>query len=140
MPIYTGILIIPPNTQQTNPQTLEIEIEEKTILQFEVFFPAGCNGLVNVAVFYGSEQIAPKPQGVGLIGNNETVSWPELWKTPEQPCTIRFEGWSPNTYYTHIIPVRIITRPSAAEKAEERRTLSENLIIKFLKKIVGVRT
>jgi len=128
MPIYPVELTVPAGTTQDKPAEAEVEIEEYTVIRFDVFFPPGCHGLVNVAVFYGSEQIAPKPAGAALKGDNELLSWPEEWHCPEKPTKLVFRGWAPNTMYPHTLLCRVITRP-----IEQERTISkEEELLEFL--------
>jgi len=139
MPIYVDALTVPAGTSKNNPAVLEIEVEEYTITGYEVFFPPGCHGQVYIAIYYGSEQLAPKPAGAALRGDWETVSWPEEWRVPERPCTIEFRGWSPLATYDHTVLCRVITRPIEQEGWVREQRESQSLIVKFLKRIIGVR-
>ena len=138
MPIYTAALTVPAGTPKDNPAVVEVEVEEYTVIRFDVYFPPGCHGQVHVAVFYGAEQIAPKPAEAALTGDFETVSWPEEWRVPERPCTIEFRGWSPNASYNHTVLCRVITRPVEQESWIKEQRESQGLIVKFLKRIIGV--
>jgi len=139
MPIYTGVLTVPSGTTLGNPATATIEIEEHTIIRFDVFFPPGCCCSVHVVARYGSEQVAPKPEGATLRGDGETISWPEEWRAPEKPCTIRFEAWSPTANYDHTILLRVITRPEAQEKAIKEERGAFKALKTFLERVIGVR-
>ena len=139
MPIYTTSLTVPAGTSTTSPANVEVKVNEWTIIRFDVFFPPGCAGLVHIAVYYGSEQIAPKPAGSSIRGDGETVSWPEEWRCPEKPCPITFLGWSPSASYDHTVLLRVITRPDAVEEEVATRRRQESLMVRFLKRIVGVR-
>ena len=138
MPIYTETLTVPAGTAQNNPATVEIEVEEYTVTRIDIYFPPGCHGLVHVVVFYGAEQLAPKPTGKTIIGNAETVSWPEEWRCPDRPATLEFRGWSPSARYDHNIICRVVTRPLAQEETVKGATESQSLLIKFLKRVIGI--
>ena len=140
MPIYTLDFTIPAGTSVNSPVEEDVEIEEYTVERIDVYFPPGCHGVVRIAVFYGAEQLAPKPAGSSLAGNGETVSWPELWRCPEKPATLTFKGWSPSASYDHTVLCRVITRPVEEERQVKEARESQSLIVRFLKHIVGVRT
>jgi len=139
MPVYTAPLVVSAGTTKDKPATTKLSVEECTIIRFDVYFPPGCHNLVHVAVFYGSEQIAPKPAGSSFVGNGETISWPEEYRCPEVPCPITFVGWAPTTRYDHSVVCRIVTRPIEVEDLERKTAEGQNLIIRFLKSVVGVR-
>jgi len=139
MPIYTEILNVPASTPQSRPATARITVEEYTVTRFDIYFPPGCHGLVHVVIFYGAEQIAPKPTGATITGDAETVSWPEEWRCPDRPATLEFRGWSPRARYPHAITCRVITRPLTQEEKVQEAFESQSLIVRFLRRIVGVR-
>jgi len=139
MPIYTEILNVPAGTASDNPATATITVEEYTVTRIDIYFPPGCHGLVHVVVFYGAEQLAPKPTGKTIVGNAETVSWPEEWKCPDRPATLEFRGWAPLTNYDHNILCRVVTRPLSQEEKVREAAESQSLLVRFLKHLIGVR-
>ena len=139
MPIYTETLTVPAGTTSDNPATATITVEEYTVTRIDIYFPPGCHGLVHVVVFYGAEQLAPKPTGKTIIGNAETVSWPEEWQCPEKPATLEFRGWAPLTNYNHNIICRVVTRPLSQEEKVREATEGQSLLVKFLKRVIGVK-
>ena len=139
MPIYTASLTVPAGTAQNSPASVEISVNEWTVIGFHVYFPPGCAGTVHIAVYYGSEQIAPKPTGASIRGDGETVSWPEEWKCPEKPCTLTFLGWSPSASYDHTVLIRVVTKPEHVEESENLAKQTQRLIMRFLKRVLGAR-
>jgi len=139
MPIYTDTLTVPRGTSSDDPVETTISINEWVVEGFDVVFPSGCAGLVHIIIMYGSEQIAPKPLGATLTGNNETVTWSEMWNTPEKPCTLRFLGWAPNTNYDHTLILRVRTLPKEVRKEREETKKTMGLIDKFIKLIGGIK-
>jgi len=111
MTLYIIDLTVPANTSQTEPVEQTIKIEEEVIVSVSCFFPAGCRGLVYTAVYYGEEQIFPRPHGKYLRGDNETIGWQEYYELPEVPCILTIRAWSPGTSYDHTITWRINALP-----------------------------
>ena len=111
MTLYIVDLDVPANTSQTEPVEQTIKIEEEVIVSVSCFFPAGCRGMVYTAVYYGEEQIFPRPYGKYLHGDNETIKWSEYYELPETPCILTIRGWSPGTSYDHTVTWRICALP-----------------------------
>jgi len=138
MPIYSGTLSVPAGTTSDSPATADVTVDEWVIVRFDVMFPSGCAGLVHAAVFYGSEQLAPRPTGASFIGNYETISWPESWRCPEKPCTVQFRGWAPSAIYDHNLQVRVVTLPSGDEELLSLQKEYYKLAIDFYRRVIGV--
>jgi len=111
MTLYIVDMIVPERTPQDNPLEKTITIEEEVIVSVACFFPAGCRGRVYTAIYYGEEQIFPRPFGEYLHGDNETIAWQEYYELPESPCTLTIRAWSPTAQYSHAITWRINALP-----------------------------
>jgi len=137
MPVYSETFTIPADTKKENPVTREIKIEQRLITKIEVHFPAGCCGMVGLRIYYGRKasylkQIWPYHSYEDFIGDNETISFREWWKTPELPCYLTLVGYSPNTKYSHTLVIRFGTLP---ELVAAPGIIFEKLF-RFLKKIL----
>jgi len=138
MPIYPVTLTVPADTPETAPVEVDVEIEEHRVTEVSVHYPNGCADMVHVALFYGIRQIAPRPEGATLVGNDETIRWLEKWDAPETPCKLTFKAWSPGTSYQHVLPCRVETEPEVEREERLVRITAFEKIIKFIKDVVGV--
>ncbi len=111
MTLYWFDITIPANTPESNPVEKEVMIEEEVIVRLSCHFPSGCRGMVYTAIYYGEEQIFPRPYGSYLHGDGETITWDEYYVLPSSPCVLTIRGWSPGTRYDHTIQWRIVALP-----------------------------
>jgi len=112
--IYTRILLVPANTSEDAPVSVEFELREPYLTRLDVHFPDGCALMVRARFMYGVKQLFPQPEGAWLVGNGETVSWDELLKFWELPILLRCEACSPGTSYQHQLAIRLITKEEEA--------------------------
>ena len=102
MPVYTDAYTVPANTPEETPVEVTMVIEEQYVTDFAVYFPIGCAGLAHAQVYYGSEQLAPKPTGSSFIGNDLLVHSPAVWKCPDYPHTeLTWKLWNLDDTYGH---------------------------------------
>jgi len=134
MPLYTDVITVPADTPETSPVTKTFEVWEDYITLIGVYFPPGCAAEVKVRCYYGSEQIAPLPKGSYFAGNGNFVEAPMRWKTPEKPCPIRFEAYSPDTDYDHSPILYIETMDE--EEAKPYKILND--FVSILKRLMGL--
>ena len=135
MTLYVIDVTVPANTAQTSPKEVQVEIEEEVVVSVECHFPPGCRGMVYTAVYYGEEQIFPRPHGSYLHGDGETIRWQEYYTLPSKPCTLTIRAWSPGTNYDHTITWRI----NALPKNIAKWWLALDRFIGFLAKVFRVR-
>lgn len=103
---YADSLVVPANTGISSPVTKEIQIVRGVVQQVEIYFPNGCNDLVNVAVFKGLRQMWPTPPSVGFADNNYHITFNESLALLEPPFVLLLTGWSNDTIYPHTIRFR----------------------------------
>ena len=111
MTLYVVDVTVPPDTPKEAPVEYEVEVWEEVIVSLECHFPLGCRGRVYTAVYYGEEQLFPRPFGVYLRGDGETIKWQEYYELPHVPCVLRIRAWSPGTRYPHTIIWRLNALP-----------------------------
>jgi len=111
MTLYVVDVTVPKDTAQTSPKEETVKIEEEVVVSVECHFPPGCRGMVYTAVYYGEEQLFPRPYGSYLHGDGETIRWEEYYELPESPCYLTIRAWSPRTSYNHTITWRISALP-----------------------------
>lgn len=103
---YEGSLVVPANTDGSAPATKEIQIVRGVVQQVEIYFPLGCNDLVNVAVFRGLRQIWPTPPSTSFVDNGYHIVFNEDQPLLEPPFTLLLKGWSNDTIYPHTVRFR----------------------------------
>jgi hypothetical protein len=116
MPIHTYRLLVPANTPESNPVSVDAKLpyflrQNSVLHKLEIHFPDGCCGMVHVAIFYGIRQIFPEIEGMTFTGNGETISFPDFWPLPNDPTTLTIKAWSPGTQYDHNILIRFGVLP-----------------------------
>ncbi len=111
MTLYVVDLTIPANTSEQNPITVKLQVEEEVVVRVGCYFPPGCRGMVYTAVYYGEEQIFPRPYASYLHGDGEAITWDEYYVLPSSPCVLTIRGWSPGTRYDHTVQWRIVALP-----------------------------
>jgi hypothetical protein len=111
MAIYSEKIIVPADTKEDNPVTLDIMLKEKFITSMAVSFEDGCAWMVGVRIMYGIKQFWPDRKGTWIFGNNETIEWEERFEMPAEGEKLTIVAVSPNTKYDHTIFIRITTLP-----------------------------
>lgn len=123
MPLYIAELSIPANTPPTSPQKAVVELWEEVLEQVIILIPAGHMALTGLKVFYGDEQLIPKPHGAWLKGDNLTLSFKMMWRLPERPTRLRLEGYNNDDTYDHTFYLYFIT--AMKEEAEWWRGIKD---------------
>jgi len=106
--IYTYSLKIPANTEETSPLEKEVEVEGEVIDMIQIVIPWGHGALAGMAIFYGLEQIAPRPTGTWFKGNDQVIEWRELFTIPERKAKLRLVGYNDDDSYSHTFIVRFV--------------------------------
>jgi len=106
MPIYTRKIENSPLEEKET----KIEVEGDYLTHLNIKFPAGCYGLMNVAIFYGDEQVFPREKGTYFNGDDETIMWDGLWELPEHPCPLTVYTYNEDDTYNHLILLRLTTK------------------------------
>jgi len=106
--IYTYSLKIPLKTEETSPVEKEVEVEGEIIDMIQIVIPWGHGGLAGLAIFYGLEQIAPRPTGTWFRGNDQVIEWRELFTIPERKAKLILKGYNDDDSYPHTFIVRFV--------------------------------
>jgi len=106
--IYTYSLKIPIKTEETSPVEKEVEVEGEIIDTIQIVIPWGHGALAGLAIFYGLEQIAPKPTGTWFKGNDQVIEWRELFTIPERKAKLKLVGYNDDDSYSHTFIVRFV--------------------------------
>ena len=108
---YEYELEVAANTLEFNPATLEIQLVKGTIDHVEVFFPPGCNRLVDVAIWHSLRQVWPTPPAESFADDNFHLIFSEAHPLSEPPYNLTLLGWSSDTRYSHTIAFRFGISP-----------------------------
>ncbi len=103
---YEYSLDVPASTSAYNPVTSEVQLVRGIINQVEIYFPTGCNDLVDVAVWRNLRQVWPTPPAESFSDNGYHIVFSEDQKILEPPYSLMLVGWSGDTVYPHTIRFR----------------------------------
>ena len=103
---YEFDLTISANTAKSSPKELEVPLNAGTVTAVGIQFPAGCSGLVEVAIFRSGHQVWPGDPDEVIKGEDAIVSWTEDYDLDDPPFGFVLRGWSPGTTYDHTITFR----------------------------------
>jgi len=101
-------LEIPANTEETSPLEKEVKVEGEVIDTIQIVIPWGHGALAGLAIFYGLEQVAPRPSGTWFKGNNQVIEWRELFTIPERKANLVLKGYNDDDSYSHTFIVRFV--------------------------------
>jgi hypothetical protein len=109
---YAYDLLIPANTLQSNPVTVDARLGKGTLEQIYIGFPEGCGTMVSVCLEYRGFQFAPiiPNQAYHIDGN--VISIDTEQELDYEPFSITIKGWSPGTLYQHTISFILCVNPS----------------------------
>jgi len=106
--IYTYSLKVPIKTEKTSPIEKEVEVEGEIIDTIQIVIPWGHGALAGLAIFYGLEQIAPRPTGMWFRGNDQVIEWRELFTIPGRKAKLKLVGYNDDDSYSHTFIVRFV--------------------------------
>lgn len=97
------------NTGPAAEITEEVPVGYGLVKYVEIIFPAGCAGLVKVAVDRFARQVLPTNTGGYFDSNDEVISIPCEIDLTVPPYFLRLRGYNEDDTYDHTIRVRIYT-------------------------------
>jgi hypothetical protein len=110
---YVVEVTVPANTPDNNPVRETLVVEQGVITRVEVHFPPGCRGFVQTALFIGHYQLFPRPFGVWLRGDGETIGSNLSYEVSSPRATLTIYAKSPGSRYDHTIIWRLEVLPRA---------------------------
>ncbi|MBW2649064.1 MAG: hypothetical protein JRC53_04515 [Deltaproteobacteria bacterium] len=97
MTIYSYEYTVPASSTKE----FELEVEGDVITYVRLRFPPGPQGLLRVAIFYGTKQIFPYKESTWFFGDDEIIEWQEYWQLPETPCRLIIKAQNDDDTYEH---------------------------------------
>jgi len=135
MPIYTLDFTVMANTPKTSPAEETIEVEGRFLTRLSIFIPRGHHALTGLTLFYGLEQIFPKPSGTWLKGNDEVFEARLNWRLPLWETKLTFRAYNEDEVYDHTFYSRVET-VEELEEARPWRVLAD--FISILRRLLGI--
>ena len=116
---YDFSFTIPANTPRKTPEELDCKLTNGIIHRVEVAFPAGCAGLVFLAIRKGLHQVWPTNPDGAFNTDGYTIAFNEYYQLFSAPYKLTLEGWSLDDTYDHTLEVRIGILPAEILMPEE---------------------
>ena len=107
MTLYVYEITVDPSSEKKD----TIQIDDKIIFAIFVRFPPGPSALLELQIFYGEEQIFPRPKGAVVKGDDEIIYDFIFWEAPEKPVKLRVYAKNNDIQYPHTAIIRILTLP-----------------------------
>jgi len=110
---YAKELTATANTTEGTPDTLTFKVVPQIVTRVRVYFPAGCHGLVRVAIFDGDHQFAPSDPGEWFRGEDGAIDYQAYYDMRKGPNRITIKAWNADTAFDHEVLVNITILPYA---------------------------
>lgn len=104
--IYSVNILTPENTPIIEPKKTIIKLSRGLIYQFDIYFPPGSSGLMGIAVFEVNHQLYPFNTGSFFLGDNVTLTYPDLHELTEEQNELTIHTYNLDTDYEHLLQVR----------------------------------
>ncbi|OFW65462.1 MAG: hypothetical protein A2Y74_01515 [Actinobacteria bacterium RBG_13_63_9] len=107
-----------------SPVEEEVKLTHGVVHRVEVEFPAGCVGLVHVAIDHFAHQAWPANPSGSFASDDYVVAFDDYLPLLTPPYKLKLRGWTEGTSYDHTVKVRIGLLPESIAK-KRFGTLSE---------------
>lgn len=110
--LFSFTVSTPANTLQAAPQRTVLPLDLGTIVQVEIGFPPGPQGLLHAVILRGQNQVWPtNPQG-DFAWDEQVFSWPEDYPLDAEPLELTLVTWNLDDTYAHSVLVQLdLQRP-----------------------------
>lgn len=105
--IFLKKIIIQPNISIANNTISEIIIKQGIIHLIEISFPAGCKGLVGIAICNTLHQIFPTTPDEWFTDDNVVLSYRENYEIKSDESKLFIRAYNEDEKYVHTIIVKI---------------------------------
>lgn len=100
---YRKELFVPAGTSEAGRAETNLHLTHGIVREVEIGFPAGCAGLVEVAIRYHERQIYPTSPGASFRGDDVLITFFDALEVTEPPLAFSLVGWAPDAEYDHRI-------------------------------------
>ncbi len=104
---YDYAIVVPANTLAAAPVVERLKLTKGVIHRIEVGFPAGCQGMVYLALGNEGAQLWPLTRGCAFNAEDYNIPIDERYELAAAPFELEARAWSPGTSYQHTITVRV---------------------------------
>ena len=124
--IFNTIITIPHNTEKTDALKQDIELCYGIIREVNIYFPAGCHGLVYVKLKQGLHSVLPLGHPNYFAGNDINIKLNVGIDMTDYPYLLQFEGYNVDDTYDHTIHLLInIQVPEITHKLTDFEDLED---------------
>lgn len=113
---FRDYLTVPAGTTFEEPATKTLKLSHGTIAEVEIMFPAGCSGLVHLAIDDGGHQAFPTNPDGSFIGDDQLITMSDSYPILEAPFSVKLRGWSPTATLDHNVYVEISVAETRVEE------------------------
>lgn len=108
---YSYPVVVPANTPESSPVVTRIKLTAGVLHRVECVFPAGCRGMVHLAIQHQGSQQWPQTQGYSFAAEGFTIGIDDRYELPADINELVAIAWSPGTTYQHTLTVRVGVLP-----------------------------
>ena len=112
-------ITVPANTAESSPKEQILKLTKGIITKVDIFFPAGCHGLVKVRILRNEFQLIPLSKGEWVTGDDAAIPTEGYYEFETIPSKLKFIAHSAGTTYPHTITVRVEIKRRAEIKDPE---------------------
>jgi len=105
--IYSFAITTPANTPEDSKQKTDIKLTSGIIHQLDIVFPAGCAGLMHIAVNNGLHQLWPTNSQEYFHTDGEAISFKEFYKLKEDQNMLTVYSYNIDDTYDHTVIFRL---------------------------------
>jgi len=112
--IFEFEITTPKNTSKNTPLETVLQLKPGLIHKLEARFPAGCAGLLHLAIMREVQQVWPTNPLGDFASDGETISYAEEYLLTDSPYQLQAHTWNEDTAYDHALRLRFgIFAPAA---------------------------
>ncbi|MBA7717002.1 hypothetical protein ES703_126089 [subsurface metagenome] len=135
--IYLANIKTDMKTPKTGLKKTTISVTKGLVYKVEFYFPAGSAGLMGVAVFDGLFQVWPSSVGEFFIGEDQVVSFDDLYLKEAAPFQFQCYSYNTDDTYDHAVSVRIGLVSKDVFQARFLPTRGHDYLTKLLEKMAA---
>lgn len=105
--LYEYPLTVTAGTTKASPAKVDMVLTKGVIHRVEVEFYPGPRRYVEARIRRGGHQVWPTNPDGSFCSDGHRIVWDENYEITTQPVRFKFEAWSPDADYNHVIVCRI---------------------------------
>ncbi len=125
-------VVVPANTLESAPVLTRIKLTAGTLYRIEFVFPAGCQGMVHLAVEHQGTQQWPLTKGYSFTAEDFTVGIDDRYELDAEVNELVAKAWSPGTNYDHTLTVRVGILPKEVFEPQPELTTGLQKLLRLI--------